>query len=293
MLVFDPAAIMDGASYGYTPEVIDCLVTGNTQIDMKWWSTWQANMISNMNNIFAKHIQPLSSIYGEWDGLDCLVVGAGPSLTQNMDHVRQAAEKGFKIVCVDRAFNKLKYAGISPDITITMDANEKVGNFFIDNQINENDTFALCVITHPSVYKALSGSNVYFYSCINPFSAFWKYAIDCIGISYACIRPGFVVTFSAVDLALWMGAKRIVTIGNELCWKLDDEVDTGYKKYIVLPGGKFTIKSFQKASIAFRFFPDKYPDIEFIDASDGIISKTWQRASLEEILKKENYHEKN
>lgn len=274
---------MDPDSYGYDPLTRYATETANHRIDAMWWLKWMRNLKENDRDIRA--LPPVSQHFGEWSGSPCLVAGAGPSLESNISQVREAAHRGWRITAVDRAFNTLKRNGIDPDITVTSDAGPGVQDFFDKKFLRESDTFAVCVITHPSVYEKLSGCRRRVYACINPFSAFWKYVQNNYPRGLMCLRPGYVVTFSAVDLAQWMGSRLVVTIGNDLCWPSYADVDTRYKqaRLMHLPDGRVTIPAFHKAARAFRFFPDHHTTVRFADASGGLV-RGWEKVQLEQIV---------
>ena len=210
----------------------------------------------------------------------------------NIPGLREARRRGWRIVAVDRSFNALKQAGIRPDITVTSDAGEAVADFFDPALLDPGDTFALCVVSHPAVYRRLAACRRRVYACINPFSAFWRQAGGRFPEGTACLRPGYVVTFSAVDLAQWMGADPVVTIGNELSWPRAADVEPRYgrARLITLPDGRVTLPSFHKAAHAFAFFPDHHPDTRFLDASGGI-ARGWASTTLERVLSEHHEYE--
>ena len=269
--------------YNYDPLTRHATETANRRIDAVWWLKWMRNLKSNDGVI--RTLPPVSRYFGEWAGSPCLVCGAGPSLESNIENVRTAVRSGWKLVAVDRAFDTLKRRGLDPDITVSSDAGSAVADFFESSRLKESDTFALCVITHPDVYEQLRRCRRRVFACINPFSAFWKYVQANYPDGLPCLRPGYVVTFCAVDLAQWMGSPLVVTVGNDLCWPSQEATEEQYQgaRIIPLPGGRATIPSFKKAARAFRFFPSQHPDVRFADASGGIV-QGWEPVKLGEIL---------
>ena len=284
MPVFDAEKVMSADSYGLDAATRRATEDSNSRIDLMWWKRWFANLEANESEW--KSRPALSSLFGSWKGERCIVAGAGPSLKENLPLLEEAAKCGWRIVSVDRAFTMLKEGGIRPDITVSSDAGACVTDFFDKATPGSDDVFALSVITHPDVYKKLSNCQIYVYSCANPFSAFWRFAAERLSKGVPCLRPGFIVTFSAVDLALWMGANPIMTVGNELSWREGAPTEKCYEdaKLIRAPGGRITISSFLKAARAFRFFSARYPDVEFIDASGGI-AEGWKKTDMEKAIR--------
>ena len=263
--------------YGYDAATLSATESANRRIDSAWWYRWMRNLKDNDADI--RRLPRLSHLFGAWRG-PCLVAAAGPSLDSNLDAVREAQALGWRIIAVDKSFNTLKRAGVRPDITVTCDAGDGVAGLFDEDLVDGEDTIALCVISHPGVYRKLEACACRVFACINPFSAFWKYVQSQYSDDLHCLRPGYVVTFSAVDLAQWMGAGVVVTIGNELCWPGIEDVAhlSRQKRLVQLPDGRITIPAFERAARAFRFFPVHHPGVRFVDASDGIV-RGWERLS--------------
>lgn len=275
---------MDPDRYNYDPATRKATEDANRRIDSMWWIPWMRNLKANDAHI--RSLPPVSKTFGQWAGEPGLVCGAGPSLHGNMDHVREAARSGWRIVAVDRAFNALKRAGVRPDITVASDASPAVAAFFDPELLDASDSAALCAIAHPEVFARLARCRRMVFACINPFSEFWRYVQKNYPGELPCLRPGYVVTFSAVDLALWMGCDPVVTIGNELCWPSREAVEPRYRQaqIIELPDGRATIPAFQRAARAFRFFPQHHPDVLFVNASGGP-ARGWVQAGLEHIVR--------
>lgn len=287
MACFDAKGLMSPGSYGLDEKTVAVTERTNLRIDLAWWDRWMGNFKRNKDEIDSS--PALSSLYGGWTGEGCVVAGAGPSLAENLGALRAAKDAGWRVVAVDRAFGVLKSAGIRPDITVTCDAGENVAGFFRDGLVDGEDVFAVCVISHPAVFEKLRGGKVYVFGCANPFSGFWRFAEGRCREGVMCLRPGYVVTFSAVDLALWMGADRVVTAGNELSWRGEGEVDNCYRgaELVRLLDGRVTIGAFMRASRAFRFFPKRHPEVCFMDASGGI-AEGWEPVDLASVVKVES-----
>ena len=286
MIPFNVQSLSAAETYGYDEATLAATHRANRRIDTYWWHRWQKNLEANNQNI--RRLPRLSARFGRRRGRPCLVAAAGPSLQREIKHVKQAVENGWYLIAVDRAFPMLKAAGVKPNITITNDASPNVTQFFREDMVQPDDHFALCVISHPDVFETLSACKRSVYACINPFSAFWKYVSGKYDGDTACLRPGYVVTFPAVDLALWLGCDPVVTIGNDLSWERLADVDPPYhqSRLVILSSGRITIQSFYRAASAFRFFTMHHPERTFIDASDGIM-RGWPGAALGELVSRE------
>lgn len=288
MTDFNAALLLDPERYNYDPLTRRATEEANRRIDARWWLAWMRNLKANDAAIRA--LPPVSRRFGEWAGEPCLVCGAGPSLQSNMEHVIEAARRGWRIVAADRAFEPLARAGVRPNFTLASDASPAVAAFFDPDLLRETDAFALCVIAHPDTFARLERCRRFPFACINPFSAFWTFVQKNYPEDLPCLRPGFVVTFSAVDLAQWMGCREVVTIGNELCWPSREAVEPRYRdaRILDLPGGRATIPAFHRAARAFRFFPDFHPETRFADASGGL-AEGWTPVQLDRLLRDPHY----
>ena len=287
MLKYDPKVLMDEKHYRISKKTKQSTIRANSRIDFMIWNRLFPNYEKNRDRIAG--LPKLSSRFGQWNGENCLVVGSGPSCKKNIKNIRKAVEMGWRVISVDRAHVFLKKNGVRPDITISIDGGKKIPEFFDGVEIGSDEIFALCVTSHPDVYERLGHADIHCFACANPFSELWRkiYAENVPELT--CLRPGNVVTFSAVDLALWMGCKKIVTIGNDLCWHADDRIQWEmYKGFRIskVGGGLVSTEAFIKAAKVFRFFKNHHgKDAKFIDASMGIV-KGWKQIPLEKVLSK-------
>ena len=75
--------------------------------------------------------------------MPCIVIGAGPSLYEEIDNIKILIEGGAKIIAVDIIFNFLKENGIKPDLTVSADLQGVCAEFFDDKNIEADDRFFL------------------------------------------------------------------------------------------------------------------------------------------------------
>ncbi len=258
-----------------------------------WYKTWLYNLTANYPKV--KELQPLNTLFGQWNNEPVLIVGAGPSLKKNITLVGRAKENGWRIVATDVVFNRLKSIGIKPDLTVNLDANEYCWNYFDKKYIEEDDVFALSVTSDPSVYKKLENSTVYPYATYNPFNEIWdEILVPKYGDGMYAAMSGTIVTSSIADMCLWMGCNPIVTIGNDLRYKNLKDIDPHHIEIGVhgrCPGG-WTIRPFMLAKAVLSFLALKYPDrnlvkdnVQWIDCSGGMV-EDWQKLPLGATIKK-------
>jgi len=219
------------------------------------------------------------AMYGKYQG-PVLVCGAGPSLPFYLPAVKEKYLEGVPVIAVDRAFRLLKANGIKPMLTVSVDPQMTVRRFYDD--IEPDDTVALSFGVNMSTTIKAMDSNILWFAPMHPVSPFWGLQYVNYGKKIATVRPGGVVGYSAVDIAIWCGFDMIVSIGNDFSWKYDDFSETvffargGFDFINLKEEKRFTIKPFQDAANTFSYFPHWHPEVEFIDASDGII-KGWKK----------------
>lgn len=254
-----------------------------SQINLVWLQQWWrfgAHNI-NINHEFLKTATPLKKLYGIWEGLPCLVLGGGPSLYDEIENVKTLIANGAKVIAVDVIFNYLKENGIKPDLTISADMQGICANFFDSKNIEPDDCFALNVMSHPFVYDVLKGAKIYPYATFNPndklSTSFSKRLIESrFGTKFYSTHPHGVVGMTALEIAMWMGAKQIITVGNDLCWRTKQDAlrhipDENIQEVQISKTGEivWTTRGFGNASYSPRFLAWFFPDGKMVPYDDA------------------------
>ncbi|MFH1737823.1 MAG: 6-hydroxymethylpterin diphosphokinase MptE-like protein [bacterium] len=65
----------------------------------------------------------INRLFGEFEGVPAIQVGAGPSLSDHIDSLRRAKEAAL-LTCVNAAYSVLRRSGIEPHIVLCLDHNE-------------------------------------------------------------------------------------------------------------------------------------------------------------------------
>ncbi|WP_373023315.1 6-hydroxymethylpterin diphosphokinase MptE-like protein [Sulfuricurvum sp.] len=264
----------------------------------------------DQNTETIKKLTPLKSLYGSWEGQPCLVVGAGPSLYSEIEHIKKLAEYGVKIMAVDKSFNFLKQNGIKPDITVSIDVQNIIVDMFDDSLIENDDVFALNVFNSPMVYEKLGKAKIYPFATFNPndkmISDINKKLIESrFGTRLYATHAHNVVGINALEIAMWMGAKQIISIGNELCWYNKEDamksfVESDLRNHYIKDIGitVYTNEGFLRAANTPKFLKLVFPDGDmvpeddapfWIDASFGLIEDFYrcEASSLVKLLEKD------
>lgn len=83
--------------------------------------------------------------------LPVILIGAGVSLEENIEHIRRV-EGGYCIVVVDTALPILRAHGIEPDLVVAMDSQVYNTRDFIDG-IGRRAIVAMDITAHPSLVR--------------------------------------------------------------------------------------------------------------------------------------------
>jgi len=220
----------------------------------------------------------INSEYGIHEG-SVIVCGAGPSLSNNIEWLKAQHESCIPIISVDKSLSYLKENGIKPLFTVTCDWQSKVADFYAD--FAKEDTAVLSLVTSGLVVTKVHVGTILWFGAMNPFNPFWSLAKQEFGNHIAMVREGGVVTYSAVDIAIWCGFDQIIVIGNELSFRSKQEA----ADYITNPhipvrdvgNGTYTYPVFDTAATNFNLLPVYHPDIEFINMSGGSMLPSWIR----------------
>ena len=139
------------------------------------------------------------------------VVGAGPSLDKNAEHLRDFP--GIIIAC-DRAAMVLTARGITPDLVVCVDPRPEVMADFLRYPENRDQKLVLSVLCDPEVARVWKGEKFYM-STLHPGTQFFDRVLP-------SLFPGMPATFacgnvgnSGLQIAEWIGAEKVVLVGQD------------------------------------------------------------------------------
>ena len=279
---FNAEKLWDPATYGITDNES---LAKNTMANYELTHPVLPAMIHNLyHNISAMHnLEPVTNLFNSCPGGQFIVAGAGPSLTTNAitTCANAVRDLGAILIAVDAAWQDFKEEGITPHATVTIDPMSSVKGMFSPMYYEEDDKFIVGMLTHPSVIRELTGAKKYAYGIISPFHHLYLLARKLLPESCYGLRSGSVVTLTAIDLAMWMGADKVITIGNELCYRERDEVPEVHAHTIVNDTDinheiRYTIPAFINARAQLVQTVKWHGDnVQFIDASAGLQRNGW------------------
>jgi hypothetical protein len=250
----------------------------------------------------------IRDLYHEWNKRrvnvkrnKILICGTGDSFVKNMLTVHEARQAGFDIMCVDRARPQLMMFGLVPDYTVSLDAQEHVGNWL--ENIQRREKFFLSFQTHTDVMRLCFKGNGKTYVFNSNDGIYHQRMTEMFGENYHLAFAHCIVMPTAIDLALKMGYKTVATIGTELGWESFNAVESIYRVgayRIDGPGGEWwTTRAFEEASEGFKIIADAlraandmyqsekgFTRRRLIDFSGGL-DKGFETMTIQEYLAKE------
>lgn len=156
-----------------------------------------------------KYYEDLNSEFNkdEW-----LVVGAGPSLNDNVDFIKESVGKR-TICCINASFKWFYVNGIKPDICTACDPNDSlVPHIKGYEEFSENVPLIADVLANHRYMELYRGSKYYIFS---GGAALVIGKNKVIGDIWSF---GGTVTSMALEVALKMGAKKVYLIGADLAY---------------------------------------------------------------------------
>lgn len=252
-------------------------------ITMHNWNRWWDNAWTAATE-YSKKCKGIEELAGTLEGKSCVVCAAGPSLSKHLDFIREVAGN-VHIICVDRAFPQV---WIDADMVVSVDQSIRCCDFMMRIRKQDDVKAALSLTSNPATYDLMLSREIetYQYGCAmgmfyeNVKRVWPELAPRCR------LSGGAIVTVTAIDIAVMMGAKRIITIGNDLmCGKetLHEELQKN-PNLIDLGDNRYAAEAFIIAAYALREFVKIHPDVEFLDLSGGL-DKGFVKINESEALK--------
>ncbi|MFQ6343076.1 motility associated factor glycosyltransferase family protein, partial [Campylobacter sp. VTCC 70190] len=142
-----------------------------------------------------------------------IIVSTGPSLTKQLPLLKKYASKA-TIFCADSAYPILAKNEIKPDYVCMLERTDFTAEFFNHNfgEFDKDIVFILKSVVHPNAVKYLSKRNFMIASAPAGFIHYLR--MDKFGY----FASGFSVANMNYTLALYLGYKNIVLIGQDLAY---------------------------------------------------------------------------
>lgn len=235
---------------------------------------WQHNTLRNLPSIMQS--PGISRLERAFPGMPAIVVAAGPSLDDALPVLKGLKDR-FVIIAVGAALKSLVRAGIRPHLVVSVDGSHKTLKQF---DVPCED---LILVSSPIVYPDILGRfGTVFHGGMetNPISKWVNEVVEPKGM----ILAGGTVTATALDLAVRMKCNPVITVGLDLCMRMDGKTHADHSMYhneyfkpqglIPVPGNfrptVLTSPHYMTYLAAIEEYLKMRPDHQFINATmDG------------------------
>lgn len=234
LLIEHPASlVLDRGYYLKAKGLISEAISSKTQdffTRIRLEHLWTKNIFANLPDL--ANGQGIKILFSKFKDIPCFLVGAGPSLSKNGALLRQVKGKGL-IICVDTALKPLLNLGVTPDICVSLDAQEENFKDFEDLEtvrgiVPTKEDFLLVAdaTTYPAIIKKFKGPRLLgmvakayhkdgkIVPALNPILLWLQ---DYIGYKGYLQSGGSVLT-NAFDLARQMGCAPLIFVGCDLSY---------------------------------------------------------------------------
>lgn len=174
----------------------------------------QHTLFHMKNMIYHKNIEQLRQVLADYDieEMPAIIVAAGPSLDKNINTLKKAQGKAL-IIVVDAALRTVLKAGVRPDMVCTVDPNSP-DRFF--EGIDLNGIIWACTGTSRKWIAEQFGKDIFYYGSF--YRGWSEILTEELGYSIPSFASGGSVSSEAFALALYLGFRKIVLIGQDLAF---------------------------------------------------------------------------
>ena len=285
----------------YFDTIHECLlkIIRATTINLLTDRFHQASWIKNTTQNLRQKSIPLEAIASEFKGKTAVIVAAGPSLNKDIHLLEKVKEKAV-ILAVGTAIRILDKKGIVPHFRTAMDGNAAEKTTIFDHIDTAASSLLYANILYHEILPQYLGSKIQMILNTDYLAA---YLYRQAGLTYLEIDSNFSIATTTLDLLCKTGCSKIVLVGQDLCYtdgelyakgareteKIDFASNTNkYVKTKNIYGQEvYTIKSFLGMRDSIEGYINKYPEIEFINASGGLPLKGARVKSLAAVLQED------
>jgi len=172
-------------------------------------SLYRAQFVVKQIENLAENINPMSDLENKFSGMDCIVLGGGPSLDEIIEQLK-SLDNNVVIFAVSRIAKRLISENIKPHFIVSVDPNEV--SFDVSKemlQMADSSIFLHSTYVVPSLLGQWNGINFNDGQRVPWPSKLLKENINMVGPT---------VTNCALSVATELGFKRIFLSGVDLCY---------------------------------------------------------------------------
>lgn len=210
-----------------------------------------------------------------------IIVSAGPSLAKNVDLLKDVVGKAL-ILCVDASIKVLVEKGITPDAILSIERGLPTYQLFYENKtIPEKSVLVAPPVVRPEIFKTVKGKKII---CLKETENINTWINK--SVKKGIINMGSSVAHLAFGFARKLGADPVIFIGQDLAYSpkgFSHSKGTAYegnRAEIKVDANTVMVEDYNGNPIPstriwnnfltwFETQIAKYPDIKFIDATEG------------------------
>lgn len=263
---------------------------------MRYMATFADNLLCNMRYL-PYHYKARQLGGAIPTDIPAIVISAGPSLNKNILELKKAKNKAF-LIAVDTAIKPLLKNGIYPDVFVIVDGLKPVS--LIEAEGVSDVPLVTPFVAAKSVLEYHKGKKFFFEDA----SVLPQHVYNLCGKSFEGLESGGSVANNAFSLAVLMGFKTIIFVGQDLAMTGNkthadgtfaekmEEIDTNSGAYFevdAIDGGKVLTRfDFNRYRIWFEKIIERERLDNVIDATEGgaLIHGT-KVMTLKEAIEKE------
>jgi hypothetical protein len=177
----------------------------------KFETIWTKNILENLPELL--YFKPVSLLFGIATGIPIMVTGAGPSLYNDIENIKKFRDL-FLLIAVDTSLHILDHFNITPDLIYSVDP-QPINRSYLEGYNGEG----ILVFDPTSTYHTLRMDSQFtkgFYPS-SPFPLFKLFSKH-LSIEAGDIPYGGSVSTNAVSLAEFMGASKVLILGQDLAF---------------------------------------------------------------------------
>lgn len=154
----------------------------------------------------------VSALFDTHAGQTVVVAAAGPTLAQHYGALRACGNR-HPLIAVDAALSPLLAAGVLPDVVVAADSSSLLRRFFdVPAEAIAESTLVYMPVVDPEILARWPGRRLAAYAARPIYQA----------LMHRCPHTALYamgsVVHPAIDLAVRMGARRVVLLGADFCY---------------------------------------------------------------------------
>lgn len=226
-LIFSPLHWVDEAYYDKTRnEMIRqyLVVRPLMEVNLRTGINLQENTFENMAHMESS--PDIGELAGEFEDIPFILVGAGPSLDDCIDFLREVRDRAI-IVTSNSSYRKLINSGIRPHLVVTADPLAPTLRGF-ENVNLEEVPLACPFSAYPEIVRRFSGRIISWVTFTPIVDTLKDYQGKKAGTP---IMEKGTVSGCVLDISRVLGSKKVLFVGQDMCVRADGKYYTDDSSY--------------------------------------------------------------